>query len=1375
MAGFDDTVGTLALNGGTVSGTGTLSATTYTLAGGTVGANLGVGTLNQTGGTTTLNGAAGAATVNINGGTLALGASDRLANGAVVTINSVGTLGMAGFDDTVGTLALNGGAISGTGTLTATTYTLAGGTVGANLGVGTLNQTGGTTTLNGTAGAATVNINGGTLALGSADRLANAAAVTINSGGTLGMGGFDDMVGTLALNGGAISGTGTLTATAYALAGGTVGANLGTGTLNQTGGTTTLNGTSGAATVNISGGTLAMGANDRFTVPANVQMSAGGALDLGGHDNKVGNLAGPIGASVILGAGTLTTVQGADTSFLGVISGGGGLDKQGAGALTLGTANTYSGMTRVSAGTLKVASPGALGTAAAGTVIGAGATLFVDTGGAALNLGAEAITLETSASSGGKLQVTGGNTLTLGTGLSLTGAGSQAAVIDLLNSTSLDLGANTIRASAEGAEKLVVMSGGTNAFRVGDIGSGGRGLGGLNIAATAITLTGSSYRSAGSTVFKGQANNASGGALVLEIDDLSIDNSLDPGARLQLNNQALTLQSFTAGRAITLGATGGANLGLSAAQLDRIAGVTTLNIGSSTQTGAINVVANTDTTLTDASTVNLTNHAGGINFGADFRVKAGSVLNVVADAGGSGAITAVGGGTIFAPTVHFSANNGIGSGSVVAVNPANNPLTQLPLADTTYLAAVAPVKIGQSAVVSADNHGGAGGVFIQANSTGGQANLTVGNTGSGNGVAGGAGGVMLHAANDITVAGMITSLAGAPVTLVAGTGGAGGGMVQGASAPAASVGNVSFTSGGIDAGAGTIMINSTGSIAQVPASGINGLRGGSLTARTFNDAMPAAPGGSPIDLRNDSAGTGNSITGGSSAVFLEARRATQLPGATGDFFGNGNIDFRSNSGLNLKGVGTTGNITLSAASYDITLANVDQFQGRNVVLVATGGDITVNTVIKNSLINNNNPGGSLSLDAQNGRIVINQSIGESDSNRFRHALNLSASGDIDVNRSIWLDGNLRLQAAGTVNIANSRPGELLEVRATSITLGTLAAPIGGLTVTSAGTTLSGTALSPINAGVLLKSDSLLEIVTTGGVTFAAGTVNGGASYASAAVNVTGSTVNITTGNNPAGSNGRLAITAGSANGLDTSAEVSIKAGSVNLQVGRILSGVNAVNSDLSITGGAASNGGRASASIEATAAKAVVVGGDLFIRGGSSTNGGRGAIAVLDPSGPMTISAGRGLAIIGGASTTLSGASIVNGGQINLLLNQNGLGPTNMTDLGAYGGLVPSNLILVGAPGSGLYNKDVNDLLAVGPRAIAANAVPFGYTFAPIRLENAALVVRSHALAVESAFVVSGVEGLFSPAQPDTPVGIARTVVSLQGGKNKNQGDDACP
>jgi autotransporter-associated beta strand protein len=79
-----------------------------------------------------------------------------------------------------------------------------------------------------------------------------------------------------------------------------------------------------------------------------------------GHHERVYSLEGA--GSVMLGAATLTIGGGNPTTpFSGTISGSGGLIKTGVIPLTLSGANTYSGPTLVSNGTLRVAANGALG------------------------------------------------------------------------------------------------------------------------------------------------------------------------------------------------------------------------------------------------------------------------------------------------------------------------------------------------------------------------------------------------------------------------------------------------------------------------------------------------------------------------------------------------------------------------------------------------------------------------------------------------------------------------------------------------------------------------------------------------------------------------------------------------------------------------------------------------------------------------------------------------------------------------------------------------------------------------------------------------------------------------------------------------------
>lgn len=106
---------------------------------------------------------------------------------------------------------------------------------------------------------------------------------------------------------------------------------------------------SGATTVNA--GTMRLGAGTGMT-NATVLTVNGGTLDLNGFSKTVTNLSGT-GGAIALGAGALTVNQVAAGTYAGVIGGTGALIKNSAGTLTLTGANTYTGGTTVNAGTLQ--------------------------------------------------------------------------------------------------------------------------------------------------------------------------------------------------------------------------------------------------------------------------------------------------------------------------------------------------------------------------------------------------------------------------------------------------------------------------------------------------------------------------------------------------------------------------------------------------------------------------------------------------------------------------------------------------------------------------------------------------------------------------------------------------------------------------------------------------------------------------------------------------------------------------------------------------------------------------------------------------------------------------------------------------------------
>lgn len=157
---------------------------------------------------------------------------------------------------------------------------------------------------------------------------------------------------------------------------------LGTGILTLTQANTYTGKTTVSAGVlkaGAAGGGTVFGANSSIIL-ADV---AGVTLDLNSFDQTIGSLGGggSTGGTVSLGSATLS-VGGINSSgsFAGVIDGAGAVTKIGTGNQTLTGANTYSGLTTVSAGILTVANNAALGTTAGGTSVLSGATLALADG-----------------------------------------------------------------------------------------------------------------------------------------------------------------------------------------------------------------------------------------------------------------------------------------------------------------------------------------------------------------------------------------------------------------------------------------------------------------------------------------------------------------------------------------------------------------------------------------------------------------------------------------------------------------------------------------------------------------------------------------------------------------------------------------------------------------------------------------------------------------------------------------------------------------------------------------------------------------------------------------------------------------------------------
>ena len=245
----------------------------------------------------------------------------------------------------------------------------------------------------------------------------------------------------------------------------TVGANMNLGsiTFNDTAAVTIAGGNT--ITLNSTSGTAAS------TLGALQTVTAGSAISV----TSFANAANTISANLALGANQTWNVASGKTLVVsGQVAGGYGLTKDDAGTLTLSGANTYTGGTTISAGTLKVGNA---------TALGANSSAVSVTSGAAFDLNG--------------ITMTGSNALTLnGSGISsggaLTGSGTYAGAIILGSATTIGTGSGTMILSGglnNGGNLLTINGAGNVTFSVGAI----SGLGGITMNGTGtLTLGGAS-------------------------------------------------------------------------------------------------------------------------------------------------------------------------------------------------------------------------------------------------------------------------------------------------------------------------------------------------------------------------------------------------------------------------------------------------------------------------------------------------------------------------------------------------------------------------------------------------------------------------------------------------------------------------------------------------------------------------------------------------------------------------------------------------------------------------------------------------------------------------------------------------------------------
>jgi len=288
-----------------------------------------------------------------------------------------------------------------------------------------------------------------------------------------------------------------------------------------------------SGTLTFTGATTGIGA---------VTQNSGGVLTTASLATSFGSLAGT-GSVVLDISGLSVGSDNTSTSFIGVLSGQGGLTKQGTGTFTLSGVNSYAGVTNVTAGTLALASGGAL----AGQVQNAAA--FTNAGTIAGLVTNSGTLVSTGILSGGLVNNTGSTASIAGT---LTGAVTNSGALTL---TGMTTGMGAVTVNSGGMLNLAGFNTSVGSFA----GAGSVQLG------TATLTTGSDNAS---TTFSGVISG--NGALTLTGSGT---------LTLSAANSFTGLTTVNQGSSLAIGATGS------------LAGAVT-NLGALTNAGSIQGLVN---------------------------------------------------------------------------------------------------------------------------------------------------------------------------------------------------------------------------------------------------------------------------------------------------------------------------------------------------------------------------------------------------------------------------------------------------------------------------------------------------------------------------------------------------------------------------------------------------------------------------------------------------------------------------------------------------------------------------------------------------------------------------------------------------------------
>jgi fibronectin-binding autotransporter adhesin len=327
------------------------------------------------------------------------------------------------------------------------------------------------------------------------------------------------------------------------------------------GGLLALGGTSNtfSGTLDIESGTITDLNAQAFPSTALVEVASGGVLAVN-HSETISALSDNVtGGSVVIANGMSLLMSGPyTTTFSGVISGQGGIEKDNSGTLILAGANTYTGPTVVgtaSVSAIQIGNGGSTGSLMSSGVSGPGDLAFNLSVGSpytysgvlsgALHVdqeGAGIITLSGTNTYSGATTIFTGTTLSAGSMSAFGGAGNSPITINGTGTLDLNSMSNTVGSISGGPGSNITLgtgtlsigaTSGTSTFS-GTIAGAGfldiTGLGGTTV------LAGANSYSGGTTVNSGVLQVTSGGSISQSAAQLAVGVNPGDSGTLLINN-----------------------------------------------------------------------------------------------------------------------------------------------------------------------------------------------------------------------------------------------------------------------------------------------------------------------------------------------------------------------------------------------------------------------------------------------------------------------------------------------------------------------------------------------------------------------------------------------------------------------------------------------------------------------------------------------------------------------------------------------------------------------------------------------------------------------------------------------------------------------